>query len=264
MLAGPSIAVHASRAGRGGDVVDPSGRRHDDPSHAPSSTANRVEALTGLRAVAVLLVVGTHAAYATGKLTHGYIGLVWARLEIGVPIFFVLSGFLLFGPWVKAAATGSAPPMLDRYVLRRPEPWPVVARAFSIPHTHADLHRQLPVDVGPPGSFADVEPGGGGGVLRGAAAARLPTARSGLRSTLATASTPDRASRVGHGQPDLAGRAADHRLVAELGRHVADVEMDIIEAEPLDLMVDCARNDVARRQFGARIEIGHETVAVGG
>ena len=119
MLAGPSIAVHASRAGRGGDVVDPSGRRHDDPSHAPSSTANRVEALTGLRAVAVLLVVGTHAAYATGKLTHGYIGLVWARLEIGVPIFFVLSGFLLFGPWVKAAATGSAPPMLDRYALRR-------------------------------------------------------------------------------------------------------------------------------------------------
>jgi peptidoglycan/LPS O-acetylase OafA/YrhL len=78
-----------------------------------------VEALTGLRAVAALLVVGTHAAYGTGKLTHGYIGLVCARLEIGVPIFFVLSGFLLFGPWVKAAATGSPPPMLDRYAWRR-------------------------------------------------------------------------------------------------------------------------------------------------
>ena len=115
MLAGPSIEVHASRAGRGGDVANPSSRRQ----HDPHSTAGRVEALTGLRAVAALLVVGTHAAYATGKLTHGYIGLVWARLEIGVPIFFVLSGFLLFGPWVQAATTGSAPPMLDRYTRRR-------------------------------------------------------------------------------------------------------------------------------------------------
>ncbi len=119
MLAGPSIEVHASRAGRGGDVGDPSARWHDDAPHAPSSRANRVEALTGLRAVAALLVIGTHAAYATGKLTHGYIGLVCARLEIGVPIFFVLSGFLLFGPWVKAAATGSEPPMLDRYAWHR-------------------------------------------------------------------------------------------------------------------------------------------------
>ena len=35
-------------------------------------------------------------------------GLVYSRMEIGVPIFFVLSGFLLFGPWVKAAAAGGA------------------------------------------------------------------------------------------------------------------------------------------------------------
>ena len=49
-----------------------------------------------MRAVAALLVVGTHAAFATGKLTHGYLGAIYARLEIGVAIFFVLSGFLLF------------------------------------------------------------------------------------------------------------------------------------------------------------------------
>ena len=62
------------------------------------SHVDRVAALTGIRAVAALLVVGTHAAYTTGKYTHGYWGLVGARLEIGVPIFFVPSGFLLFGP----------------------------------------------------------------------------------------------------------------------------------------------------------------------
>ena len=55
-------------------------------------------------AVAALLVVGTHAAFATGMLAHGYVGLMFARLEIGVPIFFALSGFLLFRPWVRAAA----------------------------------------------------------------------------------------------------------------------------------------------------------------
>jgi peptidoglycan/LPS O-acetylase OafA/YrhL len=66
--------------------------------------AERVASLTGIRAVAALLVMLTHAAYTTGKYTHGYIGLVWSRAEIGVPVFFVLSGFLLFGPWVKAAA----------------------------------------------------------------------------------------------------------------------------------------------------------------
>ncbi len=78
-----------------------------------------VASLTGIRAVAALLVVGTHAAYTTGKYTHGYWGLVGSRLEIGVPIFFVLSGFLLFRPWLKSAATGGPAPSLSRYAWHR-------------------------------------------------------------------------------------------------------------------------------------------------
>lgn len=80
---------------------------------------DRVASLTGVRAVAALLVVGTHAAYTTGKYTHGYWGLVGARMEIGVPMFFVLSGYLLFRPWVKSAATGSPWPSLSRYARHR-------------------------------------------------------------------------------------------------------------------------------------------------
>lgn len=83
------------------------------------SKAERVASLTGIRAVAALLVMLTHAAYTTGKYTHGYIGLVWSRAEIGVPIFFVLSGFLLFGPWVKAAMAGRQAPSVRRYAWHR-------------------------------------------------------------------------------------------------------------------------------------------------
>jgi peptidoglycan/LPS O-acetylase OafA/YrhL len=83
------------------------------------SRVDRVASLTGIRAVAALLVVGTHAAYSTGKYTHGYWGLVGSRMEIGVPIFFVLSGFLLFRPWLESATTGGPPPSLSRYARHR-------------------------------------------------------------------------------------------------------------------------------------------------
>src|SRR6202012_1793826 len=92
-----------------------------DPQGGLESTsrAERDASLTGIRAVAALLVMGTHAAYTTGKYTHGYVGLVFSRMEIGVPIFFVLSGFLLFGPWVKAAVADRPSPSVRRYAWRR-------------------------------------------------------------------------------------------------------------------------------------------------
>lgn len=83
------------------------------------SRAERVASLTGIRAVAALLVVLTHAAYTTGRYPQGYLGLVYSRMEIGVPIFFVLSGFLLFGPWVRAAAERRPGPSVKRYTWRR-------------------------------------------------------------------------------------------------------------------------------------------------
>jgi peptidoglycan/LPS O-acetylase OafA/YrhL len=83
------------------------------------SGPDRVASLTGIRAVAALLVLGTHAAYTTGKYPQGYFGLLCSRLEIGVPIFFVLSGFLLFRPWVKSLATGGPSPSVSRYAWHR-------------------------------------------------------------------------------------------------------------------------------------------------
>jgi peptidoglycan/LPS O-acetylase OafA/YrhL len=93
--------------------------RPDAEGGLESRPAGRVDSLTGIRAVAAILVVLTHAAYTTGKYTHGYVGLVYSRMEIGVPIFFVLSGFLLFGPWVRAAAAGRDGPSVRRYAWHR-------------------------------------------------------------------------------------------------------------------------------------------------
>ncbi|MGI9161921.1 MAG: acyltransferase family protein [Mycobacterium sp.] len=105
------------------------------------STRDRIPSLTGIRALAALLVIGTHAAYTTGKYTHGYTGLLLSRMEIGVPIFFVLSGFLLFIPWVRAAQAGTPGPSLRRYGwhrVRRIMPAYVVAvlGAFVLYHFH--------------------------------------------------------------------------------------------------------------------------------
>ena len=218
MLASPSTQVRASRTFSGGDVVGPY-----VPRHSQDEPTNRVAALTGLRALAVLLVVGTHAAFGTGKLTHGYVGLVYARLEIGVPIFFVLSGFLLFGPWVRAAAAGSAPPLVGRYAWRRvrrvmPAYLVTVLLVFvvyqffsagpnpghtwmglSVPHADADLHRRLPGDLSASGSVADVEPGGGGGLLCGTAAAGLSAAGEVVPRSLAARAAADGPGRAGGG-----------------------------------------------------------------
>lgn len=56
----------------------------------------RLPALDGLRAVAALLVVITHAAYLTGfTVNGGLVGRLAGRGDFGVAIFFALSGFLL-------------------------------------------------------------------------------------------------------------------------------------------------------------------------
>jgi peptidoglycan/LPS O-acetylase OafA/YrhL len=106
-----------------------------------TASVDRVASLTGVRALAALLVVATHAAYTTGKYTHGYLGLIYSRMEIGVPIFFVLSGFLLFGPWVRAAVAGATAPSLRRYARHRvrrimPAYAVTVLAAYLIYHFH--------------------------------------------------------------------------------------------------------------------------------
>ncbi|WP_270889447.1 acyltransferase family protein [Pedococcus sp. 5OH_020] len=77
-------------------------------------------ALDGLRAVAVVAVVLTHAGYWTGRYGHGFGAAFLARMDSGVAVFFVISGFLLFRPWLLSAAVPQRhTPSLQRYAVRR-------------------------------------------------------------------------------------------------------------------------------------------------
>jgi peptidoglycan/LPS O-acetylase OafA/YrhL len=66
---------------------------------------------------------------------------VLQRFDFGVTLFFLLSGFLLYRPWVKAALLGAPRPSLRRYAIRRasrvlPAYWVVVvATLLLVPQT---------------------------------------------------------------------------------------------------------------------------------
>jgi peptidoglycan/LPS O-acetylase OafA/YrhL len=73
-----------------------------------------------LRAIAALLVVGTHAAVFAGADYPGsVVGHYAQRLEVGVAIFFVISGFLLYRPFAAARAGGTPAPLTGPYAWRR-------------------------------------------------------------------------------------------------------------------------------------------------
>lgn len=76
-------------------------------------------ALDTMRAVAAIAVLGTHAAFWGGAYGRPVYGTALARLDIGVAIFFVLSGFLLARPWFERHGLGRAAPSTRSYLWRR-------------------------------------------------------------------------------------------------------------------------------------------------
>jgi peptidoglycan/LPS O-acetylase OafA/YrhL len=82
--------------------------------------ADRFPLVDSLRAIAALLIVGYHAAFFSGLLAAGSIGTrVTTNLQVGVPIFFLISGFLLYRPFAAAHLSGEPLPRARAYAWRR-------------------------------------------------------------------------------------------------------------------------------------------------
>lgn len=102
----------------------------------------RFPALDGVRAIAALAVVLTHVGFQTGQSITGTGRTLLSRLDLGVAVFFVLSGFLLHRPQAAATLAGRALPPVVPYLWRRalrvlPGYWlAVLAALLVLPQNH--------------------------------------------------------------------------------------------------------------------------------
>jgi peptidoglycan/LPS O-acetylase OafA/YrhL len=92
--------------------------------------------LDAFRALGATAVVATHVAFQTGRTLDGPFAAWLARLDFGVAVFFVISGFLLVRPYVQARATGGPTPATGRYLWHRalrvlPAYWLVVVACLA-------------------------------------------------------------------------------------------------------------------------------------
>lgn len=83
----------------------------------PVANGQRFPAIEGVRAFAALAIV----AYHIGEIgmTHGQLARLGPRLTLGVPVFFVVSAFVLYRPFVASRSQGDPTPAIGPFLMRR-------------------------------------------------------------------------------------------------------------------------------------------------
>jgi peptidoglycan/LPS O-acetylase OafA/YrhL len=109
---GSETTVSRSTAAGGTDGAD-------DPPGGLGSSAGRFAGFDGVRALAALGVLVTHVGLAVGFTPRNASGHYLARLDVGIAIFFVLSGFLLYRPFVARRLDGRPRPATRSYLRNR-------------------------------------------------------------------------------------------------------------------------------------------------
>jgi peptidoglycan/LPS O-acetylase OafA/YrhL len=84
-----------------------------------SGSAGRSQAIDVLRALAALSVLAMHVGHASGANVAAPYGAFTSHLNVGVTLFFLITGFLLYRPWAAAFLAGRAGPSLASYARRR-------------------------------------------------------------------------------------------------------------------------------------------------
>jgi peptidoglycan/LPS O-acetylase OafA/YrhL len=97
----------------------PRRRRFRRAKAAPADQPRHFPCFDGLRAVAAVLVVLVHTSFASGFTLRSATGIYTARFELGVSVFFLISGFLLYRPFAASHIAGGPPPATGRFWLRR-------------------------------------------------------------------------------------------------------------------------------------------------
>jgi peptidoglycan/LPS O-acetylase OafA/YrhL len=91
----------------------------DRPTVDSASSRTFFAGFEGLRAVAALLVLVVHTSFASGFTLRSGAGPYTARGEVGVALFFLISGFLLYRPFVASALDDAPGPRLGPFLVRR-------------------------------------------------------------------------------------------------------------------------------------------------
>jgi len=90
-----------------------------DPAQPGPERHQHFPCFDGLRAIAAVAVLVHHVGFATGWSQSRRFGELLAHGDLGVPIFFVISGFLLYRPFVAAHLDGRSPTRYLRFMRRR-------------------------------------------------------------------------------------------------------------------------------------------------
>lgn len=86
---------------------------------SPPAGHPRFPLVDGVRALAALAVVVTHAGFTSEAATKAWYGRFTARLDVGVAVFFAIAGFLLFRPYLSEYVDSTPAPTFGRYLFRR-------------------------------------------------------------------------------------------------------------------------------------------------
>jgi peptidoglycan/LPS O-acetylase OafA/YrhL len=108
----------ADRDNSGALPAEPTDVPNDSPagSRAPR---RHFPCFDGLRAAAAIAVLFLHVSFWSGFTARSGAGAYIGRLEIGVAVFFLISGFLLYRPFAVAHLAGRPAPSARRFWYRR-------------------------------------------------------------------------------------------------------------------------------------------------
>jgi peptidoglycan/LPS O-acetylase OafA/YrhL len=115
-----------------------------------NARAERFPLFDSLRAIAALSVIGVHGAVTAGIYNDSTLRQFVSHLDVGVQIFFVISGFLLYRPFARARLEGRGRPATGPYAWRRflrivPAYWVALTVIAWVQLDHAEVFTALDI-----------------------------------------------------------------------------------------------------------------------